>query len=111
MLELRKTTRHAMAEAEAKTADLERAKKQIAELQFENGRLTGLVSSAKAEKQKITVTVKDKYLRELAKLEDKKDAEIADLKKKSSDAHSQGSKDAECLYIPQCEVAKDLFFK
>ncbi|XP_028074618.1 high mobility group B protein 6-like, partial [Camellia sinensis] len=99
-----------MAEAEAKTAKLERAKKQIAELQFENGLLTGLVSSAEAEKQKIAVMVKDKYLRELAKLEGKKDAEIADLKKKISDANAQGFKEAEGLYIPQCEGAKDLFF-
>ena len=59
VLELRKTTRHAMADAEANTAELEQAKKKIAELQFENGRLTGLVSSAEAEKQKIAATVKD----------------------------------------------------
>ncbi|XP_028093020.1 uncharacterized protein LOC114293188 [Camellia sinensis] len=38
VLELRKATRHTMADAEAKTAELEHAKKQIAELQFENGR-------------------------------------------------------------------------
>ncbi|XP_028108938.1 uncharacterized protein LOC114307724 [Camellia sinensis] len=111
VLELRKTTRHAMADAEAKTAELENAKKRIAELQFENGRLTGLVSSAEAEKQKIAIKVKDKYLRELAKLEGKKDAEIADLKKKISDTNAQGFKEAEGLYIPQCEGAKDLFFK
>ncbi|XP_028067670.1 ankyrin repeat domain-containing protein 6-like [Camellia sinensis] len=111
VLELQKTTRQAVAEAEAKTAQLEQAKKQIAELQLENGRLTGLVSSAEAEKQKIAITVKDKYLRELAKLEGKKDAEIADLKKKVGDANAQGFKEAEGLYILQCEGAKDLFFK
>ena len=55
--------------------------------------------------------MKDKYLRELAKLEGKKDAEIADLKKKVGDANAQGFKEAEGLYIPQCEGAKDLFFK
>lgn len=48
VLELRKTTRQVMAEAEAKATELEQAKKQLAELQFENGRLTGLVSSAEA---------------------------------------------------------------
>ncbi|GMP60700.1 hypothetical protein CsSME_00023454 [Camellia sinensis var. sinensis] len=50
VLELRKTTRQAMANVEAKTAELEQAKKLIAELQSENGRLTGLVSSAEAKK-------------------------------------------------------------
>ena len=111
VLELRKTTRHAMADGEAKIAELEHAKKQIAELQFENGRLTGLVSSAEAKKQKIEATVKDKYLRELAILEGKKDAEIADLKKHVGDTNATGFKEAEGLYIPQCEGAKDLFFK
>ncbi|XP_028061123.1 uncharacterized protein LOC114264643 [Camellia sinensis] len=111
VLELRRTTTQVMADAEAKTAELERTKKQIAELQFENGHLTGLVSSAEAEKQKIAATVKDKYLRELVKLEGKEDAEIADLKKKVGDANAQGFKEAEGLYIPQCEGAKDLFFK
>ncbi|GMP86044.1 hypothetical protein CsSME_00038987 [Camellia sinensis var. sinensis] len=89
VLELRKTTRQAMADAEAKTAELEQAKKQIAELQSKNGRLTGLVSSAEAEKQKIATTVKDKYLRELAKLEGKKKAEIAELEKKLEEAESR----------------------
>ncbi|GMP85516.1 hypothetical protein CsSME_00038635 [Camellia sinensis var. sinensis] len=111
VLELRKTTRQAMADAEAKTAELEQAKKQIAELQSENGRLTGLVSSAEAEKQKIAATVKDKYLRELAKLEGKKKAEIAELEKKLEGAESRGFKEGEALYIQQCEAAKDLFFK
>lgn len=55
--------------------------------------------------------MKDKYLRELVKLEGKKDAEIADLKKKVDDANAQGFKEAEGLYIAQCEGAKDLFFK
>ena len=50
-------------------------------------------------------------MRELVKLEGKKDAEIADLKKKVSDANTQGFKEVEGLYIPQCEGPKELFFK
>ena len=55
--------------------------------------------------------MKDKYLRELVKLEGKKDTEIAELKKKVGDANAQGFKEAKGLYILQCEGAKDLFFK
>ena len=50
MLELRKTARDAVAEAEVKSAEVEEIKKQMAELQAENSRLTGLVSSAEAER-------------------------------------------------------------
>ena len=76
VLELRKVTRQAAAEAEAKSAELEEARKDLAELRGEVGRLTGMVSSAEAEKQKTAIALKDKYLRELLKLERKKDAEI-----------------------------------
>ena len=79
-MELRRNTSEAMAEAEAKTAELEEVRKQIAELRSENGRLTGLVSSAEAEKQKVAIEAKDKYLHLLAKIEKKKDTEITQLK-------------------------------
>ena len=111
VLELRKTTRQALAEVTEKTAELEEAREQLAELKSENGRLTGLVSSAEAEKQKAAALIKDKYLRELAKLEGKKNAEIAELKKKVDDANAEGFKEGEVLYMQQCEAAKNLFFK
>ncbi|GMP62827.1 hypothetical protein CsSME_00024783 [Camellia sinensis var. sinensis] len=86
VLELRKTARQAMAEVTEKTAELEEARKQIAELNSENGHLAGLVSSAEAEKQKVAAVIKDKYLCKLAKLEGKKNAEIEQLKKDADDA-------------------------
>ncbi|THG11146.1 hypothetical protein TEA_016389 [Camellia sinensis var. sinensis] len=111
VLELQKTTRQAMAEVTEKTAELEEARKQLAELRTENGCLTGLVSSAEADKQKAAAVVKDKYLRELAKLKGKKNTEITKLEKKLEDAEDRGFKEGEALYIKQCEAAKDLFFK
>ncbi|XP_028085780.1 uncharacterized protein LOC114286755 [Camellia sinensis] len=83
VLELRQTTRDAVAEAELKSAEVENIKKQMAELQAENSRLTGLVSSAEAERQKTAIALKDKYLRELVKLERKKDAEIKESVKEA----------------------------
>ena len=65
VVELRKMTRQAAAAAEAKATELEEARKQMAELRAENGRLAGLVSSAEEEKQKAAIVLKDKYLREL----------------------------------------------
>ncbi|GMP37607.1 hypothetical protein CsSME_00009212 [Camellia sinensis var. sinensis] len=106
--ELRKTTRQAMAEAEAKSAELEEARKEMAELRGEVGRLTGMVSSAEAEKQKTAIILKDKYLRELVKLERKKDAEI---KERVKETDKQGFKRAEDAYAQQCNAAKELFFK
>ncbi|GMP78113.1 hypothetical protein CsSME_00034171 [Camellia sinensis var. sinensis] len=111
VLELRKTTRQALAEVTEKTVELEQARQHIAELKSENGRLTGLVSSAEAEKQKAVAVIKDKYLRELAKFERKKSAEIEQLKKSADDAELRGYKEGEATYIKQCEDAKDLFFK
>lgn len=111
VLELRKTARQAMAEVEEKTTELEVARKQLAELKSENGRLTGVVSSAEAERLKAVAVTKDRYLRELTKLEGSKNKEIAELKKKADDANATGFKEGEALYIPQCEAAKDLFFK
>ncbi|GMP50759.1 hypothetical protein CsSME_00017244 [Camellia sinensis var. sinensis] len=108
VLELRKTTREAVAEAEMKSAEVEDIKKQMAELQAENSRLTGLVSSAEAERQKAAISLKDKYLRELVKLERKKDAEI---KESAKEAGKQGFKKAENAYAKQCNAAKELFFK
>ena len=69
-----------------KAAELEEARKQMAELQAENGRLTGLVSSAEAEKQKAAIALKDKYLRELVKLVKKKDSEISQRKESAKGA-------------------------
>ncbi|KAF5933745.1 hypothetical protein HYC85_029916 [Camellia sinensis] len=50
----------------------------------------------------------DKYLRELVKLERKKDAE---MKEKAKEADKQGFKRAEGAYAQQCNAAKELFFK
>lgn len=110
-MELRRSTREAMAEAETKTAELEEARKQLAELRSENGRLTELANSVEAEKQKFANEAKDKYLRLLAKMEKKKDSEIAQLKEGIKKAEKQGFKKAEDAYTLQCNAAKDLFFK
>ncbi|KAF5933799.1 hypothetical protein HYC85_029970 [Camellia sinensis] len=113
--ELRKTTRQAMAEAEAKSAALLQAEKRMAELEAENGRLADLVNSAEAEKQKAAIVMKDKYLRELLKLERRKDAEISELKKNmeavDKGGYKRGFKEAEEAYVKQCDAAKELFFK
>ncbi|XP_028102987.1 uncharacterized protein LOC114302189, partial [Camellia sinensis] len=107
--ELRKTTRQAMAEAEAKSAKLLQAEKRMAELEAENGRLADLVNSAEAEKQKAAIIMKDKYLRELVKLERRKDAEIGELRKNMVEAekegYKQGYKKAEDAYVKQCDAA------
>ncbi|KAF5931654.1 hypothetical protein HYC85_027825 [Camellia sinensis] len=108
VLELRKVTRQAVAEAEAKSAELVGARKELAELRGEVGRLTAMASSAEAEKQKTAIVLKDKYLRELVKLERKKDAE---MKEKAKEADKQGYKRAEDAYAQQCNAAKELFFK
>ncbi|GMP70339.1 hypothetical protein CsSME_00029225 [Camellia sinensis var. sinensis] len=111
VLELCKTTRQAVAEANSKTTELNEAKQKMTELESEVARLTEMVSSAKANKQKTLAERKDKYLRELVKLEKKKDAEIAEVKKSAKDAEDHGYKDGEATYILQCEAAKDIFFK
>ncbi|GMP73123.1 hypothetical protein CsSME_00030967 [Camellia sinensis var. sinensis] len=100
-----------MAEAEAKTAELNQSQQRTAELEAEITRLIGLVTSANTEKQRALIEMKDEYLRELAKLEGVKDAEIKVLKKKAEDAELKGFKEGEAAYIQQCEAAKDLFFK
>lgn len=100
-----------MAEAEAKTAELKQEQVRTAELEVEVTRLTGLVASADADRQRALTEMKDKYLRELAKLEGVKDAEINLLKKKAEDAEVKGFKEGEAAYIQQCEATKDLFFK
>ncbi|XP_028068579.1 uncharacterized protein LOC114271167 [Camellia sinensis] len=113
--ELRKTTRQAMAEAEAKAAELEEAERKMTELQAENGRLADLVSSAEAERQKAAIAMKDKYLQELVKLEKRKDTEISELKKSveaaENEGYKRGYKEAEDAYVKQCDAAKELFFK
>ncbi|XP_028094392.1 ATP synthase subunit alpha, chloroplastic-like [Camellia sinensis] len=110
VLELRKTTRQAVAEAEAKMAELEEARKQMAEIRSENSRLAGLVNLAEAEKQKAAIVLKDKYLRELVKLEKKKATEITQLKESAKGAEKKGFKKADDAYVKQCEAAKELFF-
>ncbi|KAF5933542.1 hypothetical protein HYC85_029713 [Camellia sinensis] len=111
VLELRKTARSAVADASAKSAELNEAKQRMAKLKSENARLTGLVNAAEADKQKALAEMTDHYLRELAKLEKKKDAEITELKKKMEDAEDRGYKEVEATYVLQCEAAKDIFFK
>ncbi|XP_028064660.1 uncharacterized protein LOC114267797 [Camellia sinensis] len=93
VLGLRKTARQALAEVEEKTTELKKFQQKMAELEAEVARLTGLVTSAEADKQKALIAMKNKYLRELVKLEGKKDAEIADLKKKGGDANATGFKE------------------
>ena len=110
-MELRKTTRQAMAEAEAKTAELNQSQQRTAELEAEITHLTRLVTLANTDKQRALTEIKDKYLLELAKLEGVKDAEIKVLKKKAEDAELKGFKEGEAAYIQQCEAVKDLFFK
>jgi len=83
----------------------------MVELRTEVARLTGLVSSAETDKQKAAAELKDKYLRELAKLERKKNDEITKLEKKIKDAEDRGYKEGEATYIQQCKAAKDIFFK
>ncbi|XP_028117745.1 uncharacterized protein LOC114315329 [Camellia sinensis] len=83
----------------------------MAELEAEVTRLTGLVASANADKQRALTEMRDKHLWELAKLESSKATEIQKLKKKSDDAEKKGFKEGEAVYIQQCEAAKDLFFK
>jgi len=99
VLELRKTTRLVVAEADSKTIELNEAKQKMAELESEVARLTGLVNLDEADKQKALAERKDKYLRELAKLAKKKDAEIAELKKNADDAEDRGYKEGEATYI------------
>ena len=100
-----------MKEAETKTAELAQSRQRSAELEAEVARLTGLVASADSDKQRAVTEVKDQYLWEMAHLESKKDAEIAEWKKKAEDASKEGFKEAEAGYSQQCEAAKDLFFK
>ncbi|XP_028106496.1 paramyosin-like [Camellia sinensis] len=82
VLELRKTTRQAMAKADAKSAESKECQQKTAELEAEVTRLTRLVTLANTDKQKALAVMKDKYLRELAKLKGKKKAEITELEKK-----------------------------
>ena len=84
-------------------------------LQAENCRLADGGSSADVERQKASIVMKDKYLRELLKLEKRKDAEINELKKSMGAAEKEGFKrgfkEAEEAYVKQCDAAKELFFK
>ncbi|XP_028084235.1 uncharacterized protein LOC114285396 [Camellia sinensis] len=111
VLELRKIAQLAVANANAKTVELNEAKQKIAELESDNARLTELVNAVEADKQKALAELKDRYLHELTKLEKKKDAEIAELKKSADDAEDHSYREGEATYILQCEAAKDIFFK
>lgn len=111
VLELRKTTRQAMTEAEAKAAELKQSQAKTAELEAEVTRLSGLVASANSDKQRALTEMKDKYLWEMAQLKSAKDVEISVLKEKVEGAELKSFKDGEAAYIQQCEAVKDLFFK
>ncbi|XP_028086096.1 uncharacterized protein LOC114287029 [Camellia sinensis] len=111
VLELCKTTWLAVAEVDSKTVELNKAKQKMAELQSEVARLTGLVDTTEADKQKLLTELKDRYLRELAKVENKKNAKITELEKKMEEAEDRGYKESEATYILRCEAAKDIFFK
>lgn len=94
-----------------KEAKLQVLKASLVELSAANEKLTEQVSAVEADKQKALAERKDQYLRELAKLEKKKDAEIAELQKKMEDAEDRSFKEGEETYVKQCEAAKDIFFK
>ncbi|GMP81592.1 hypothetical protein CsSME_00036245 [Camellia sinensis var. sinensis] len=111
VLELCKTVRLVVVDVNAKMVELNEMKQKASELEADNARLTELVNTAEADKQKALTVLKDRYLRELAKLEKKKDAEIAELKKSVDDAENRGYKEGKATYILQCEAAKDIFFK
>ena len=81
VLELPKTARSTVSDADAKVAELKEGKAKLTELESENARLAELVSMAEADKQKALAEKKDCYLRELAKLERKKNAELEEVKK------------------------------
>lgn len=88
-----------MAEANAKTAELKESRQKMAELQTEVAQLTDLVNSAEADKLKAAAMLKDKYLRGLAKLEKKKNDEIARLEKNVEDVENRGYNEGEDIYI------------
>ena len=88
-----------MAEAKAKTAKLNQSQQRTVELEAKITHLTGLVTSANTDKQKALTEMKDKYLRELTKLEGVKDAKIKVLKKKAEDAELKGFKEGKAAYI------------
>ena len=111
VMELRKKTRQAIKEAEAKATELTQSQQRTADLEAEVTRLTGLVASADGDKQRAVTEVKDKYLWEMAQLETKKNAEITELKEKVEGASKEGFKEVEAGYTLQCEAAKELFFK
>ncbi|GMP46588.1 hypothetical protein CsSME_00014678 [Camellia sinensis var. sinensis] len=62
-----------------KEAELKVLKASLVELSAENEKLAKKVSAAEAKKQKALAEKKDRYLREHAKLEKKKDPEIKEL--------------------------------
>ncbi|XP_028082655.1 uncharacterized protein LOC114283977 [Camellia sinensis] len=111
VLKFRKTAQLAVADANSRTAELQEAKKKMTRLTTEVARLTELVNSAEGDKQKALAELKDHYLRELAKIEKKKGAKIAELEKKMEGAEDRGYKEGEATYILQCEAAMDIFFK
>ncbi|GMP92031.1 hypothetical protein CsSME_00042432 [Camellia sinensis var. sinensis] len=111
VIELRKIARAAIAYMNVKEAELKAQKTSLAELSAEKEKLVELVCVAEVEKQKAPTEKKDRYLRELAKIEKKKNAEIKELQKKMEDAEDRGFKEGEETYIQQCEAAKDIFSK
>ncbi|GMP48376.1 hypothetical protein CsSME_00015749 [Camellia sinensis var. sinensis] len=95
----------------AKDAELKALKTNLAVLATEKEKLAELVNAAETVKQKAPAEKKDRYLRELAKIEKKKNAEIQELQKKMEDVEDQGFKEGEETYVQQCEATKDIFFK
>ncbi|GMQ09211.1 hypothetical protein CsSME_00052670 [Camellia sinensis var. sinensis] len=106
VLELRKTARSAVANANAKAAELKKAKLKLAELESKNLWLTELVNAVEADKQKALAEKKDHYLRELAKLEKKKNAEVTELRKKIEDAEDRGFKEGEATYAAAIKLGQ-----
>ncbi|GMP84053.1 hypothetical protein CsSME_00037737 [Camellia sinensis var. sinensis] len=82
VLELRKTALLAITDADAKVAELKEVKAKLTELATENERLAELVNATETDKQKAVAEKKDRYLRELAKLEKRKNTEVQELKRR-----------------------------
>ncbi|GMP84046.1 hypothetical protein CsSME_00037731 [Camellia sinensis var. sinensis] len=82
VLELRKTALLAITDADAKVAELKEVKAKLTELATENERLAELVNATGTDKQKAVTEKKDRYLRELAKLEKRKNTEVQELKRR-----------------------------
>ncbi|GMP58739.1 hypothetical protein CsSME_00022301 [Camellia sinensis var. sinensis] len=104
VLELHKTARLVVVDANAKATELNEAQLKLTELESENMRLTELVNAIEADKQEALAKKKDRYLRELAKLEKKKNVDVTKLKTKMEDAEDRGFKEGEATYGQDTEI-------